>query len=97
MQPEFRISELLAIIEVKTMAKNWLTDEQVEKQIAELKQSEFVKLARKELRMKYKRRQALYTLRNLEKRGKELSDAGISYDMLNDFEKCDIEEIINEK
>ena len=68
------------------MAKNWLTDEQVEEQIAELKQSEYVKLARKELRMKYKRRQTLYQLRNLEKRGRELSDAGISYDMLDDLE-----------
>ena len=59
------------------MAKNWLTDEQVEEQIAELKQSEYVKLARKELRMKYKRRQTLYQLRNLEKRGRELSDAAV--------------------
>lgn len=78
------------------MAKNWLTDEQVEEQIAELKQSEYVKLARKELRMKYKRRQTLYQLRNLEKRGRELSDAGISYDMLDDLENDEIGGILTE-
>ena len=78
------------------MAKNWLTDEQVEEQIAELKQSEYVKLARKELRMKYKRRQTLYQLRNLEKRGRELSDAGISYDMLDDLGNDEIDGILTE-
>ena len=78
------------------MAKNWLTDEQVEEQIAELKQSEYVKLARKELRMKYKRRQTLYQLRNLEKRGRELSDAGISYDMLDDLENDEIDGTLTE-
>lgn len=60
------------------MANNWLTDEAVEAEIARLQQSEFVKLARKELRLKYKRRQALYQLRNLDKRGKELAKAGIT-------------------
>jgi len=60
------------------MATNWLTDEEVELEIARLQQSEHVKLARKELRLKYKRRQALYQLRNLEKRGKELARAGIT-------------------
>ena len=78
------------------MAKEWLTDEQGEEQIAELKQSEYVKLARKELRMKYKRRQTLYQLRNLEKRGRELSDAGISYDMLDDLENDEIDGILTE-
>ena len=60
------------------MPNNWLTDEAVEAEIARLQQSEFVKLARKELRLKYKRRQALYQLRNLDKRGKELAKAGIT-------------------
>lgn len=62
------------------MATNWLTDEAVEAEIARLQQSDFVKLARKELRLKYKRRQALYQLRNLDKRGKELAKAGITPD-----------------
>ena len=60
------------------MPNNWLTDEAVEAEIARLQQSDFVKLARKELRLKYKRRQALYQLRNLDKRGKELAKAGIT-------------------
>ena len=60
------------------MSPNWLTDEAVELEIAKLQQSEYVKLARKEMRLKYKRRQALYQLRNLEKRGKELARAGIT-------------------
>jgi hypothetical protein len=62
------------------MPNNWLTDEAVEAEIARLQQSEFVKLARKEMRLKYKRRQALYQLRNLDKRGKELAKAGITPD-----------------
>ena len=57
---------------------NWLTDEAVELEIAKLQQSDYVKLARKELRLRYKRRQILYNLRNLDKRGKELAKAGIT-------------------
>ena len=60
------------------MAKEFLTDEAVELEIARLTVSPAVKLARKELRLKYKRRQQLYQLRNLEKRGKELAEAGIT-------------------
>ena len=60
------------------MPTNWLTDEAVEAEIARLQESDFVKLARKELRLKYKRRQTLYQLRNLDKRGKELAKAGIT-------------------
>ena len=60
------------------MPNNWLTDEAVELEIARLQNSDFVKLARKEMRLKYKRRQCLYQLRNLDKRGKELARAGIT-------------------
>ncbi len=60
------------------MPNNWLTDEAVELEIAKLQESDLVKLARKELRLKYKRRQILYNLRNLEKRGKQLAKAGIT-------------------
>lgn len=59
---------------------SFLTDEDVEREIARLTESDFVRLARKELRLKYKRRQALYQLRNLEKRGKQLAQAGITYE-----------------
>lgn len=67
-------------------AKNYLTDEQVEKEIERLIDSPLVKLARKEMRIKYKRRQQLYSLRNLEKRGRELQKAGITIEMLNTVE-----------
>lgn len=65
------------------MAKAFLTDEQVEREIAQLLASPMVKLAKKEERIRYKRRQYLYCLRNYEKRGKELAAAGITMEMLN--------------
>lgn len=65
------------------MAKDFLTDDQVESEIARLTETEEVKLARRELRLKYKRRQQLYTLRALEKRGKELMEAGIDIDNID--------------
>lgn len=60
------------------MKREFLTDEAVEREIAKLTVSEEVRLARRELRLKYKRRQMLYNLRNLAKRGKELMSAGIT-------------------
>ena len=51
-------------------------------EIERLKASEHVKLARKEQRLKYKQRQFLYTLRNLEKRGKALAAQGITLENL---------------
>ena len=62
------------------MSKDWLTDDQVEQEIAMLRTDPMVQLARKELRIRYKRRQALYQLRNLEKRGIQLAEMGITYD-----------------
>lgn len=64
------------------MKKDFLTDEEVEKEIEKLQDSPLVKLARKEQRIRYKRRQYLYMLRNLEKKGKELEKAGITLEML---------------
>lgn len=72
------------------MAKNWLTDEQVEKEIENLKQSPYVKLAKKDQQVKYRRRQYLYGLRQLEKKGIELSNAGVTFEMLETIDKaCD--------
>lgn len=74
------------------MAKDFLTDEAVEREIARLTATDAVKLARRELRLKYKRRQQLYTLRALEKRGKELEAAGITIeniDALMSIAECD--------
>ena len=58
------------------MAKEWLTDEQVEQEITRLLNSEEVQLAKKEIRIKYKRRQYMYGLRTMAKRGKELAQLG---------------------
>lgn len=64
------------------MAKTFLTDEQVEREIERLTKSPHVALARYEQRVKY-RRQYLYTLRDLEKKGKALEKAGIDMEVLN--------------
>ena len=64
------------------MKREFLTDEAVEQEIARLTASPEVKLAKKEQRLKYKRRQYLYQLRLFEKRGKELVEAGITMDNL---------------
>lgn len=61
----------------------FLTDEQVEKEIKRLNASPMVQLAKKEQRVRYRRRQYLYSLRSLEKKGKELSASGITMEMLD--------------
>ena len=60
----------------------YLTDEQVEREIERLRESPLVALARKEESIRYKRRQVLYNLRTLEKKGKQLQEAGITMEML---------------
>lgn len=68
------------------MAKcGFLTDEDVEREIARLNASPAVKLAEKEIALKYQRRKRLYNLRVLEKRGIELARAGITFDNINDM------------
>ena len=62
------------------MAKDWLTDQEVEAEIESLRTSPMVQLARREQALKYKRRQSLYQLRNLEKRGLKLAEQGITMD-----------------
>ena len=70
-----------------------LTDEQVEQEIERLRQSPLVALARREQRLRYKRRQFLYQLRDLEKKGRALERAGITMDVLNSIsEDCDYAE-----
>ena len=63
--------------------EGFLTDEEVEQEIERLSQSDFVALARREARLKYKRRQFLYQLRDLEKKGKALIEAGITREVLD--------------
>lgn len=60
-----------------------LTDEQVEQEIERLTKSPLVALARYEQRVRYRRRQYLYTLRDLEKKGRALEKAGINREVLN--------------
>ena len=69
------------------MARTGLTDVQVEQEIKKLQQSPFVKLAKKEEQIRYRRRQYLYYLRQFEKKGKELADAGITIDILERMDK----------
>ena len=76
-----------AIVKEKdTKKKAWdgfLTDDQVEAEIERLNGSEAVALARREARLKYKRRQYLYQFRDLEKKGNALLEAGITRDVLD--------------
>ena len=71
------------------MAKEILTDAQVEHEIERLTNSEAVRLARREMRIKYRRRQYLYQLRDLEKKGKALMEAGITMDILQGLDPDD--------
>lgn len=72
------------------MAKDFLTDDQVEREIERLNASEYVALVRKEQRLRYKRRQYLYQLRNMEKKGREMAEAGITVEMLESlYRNCE--------
>ena len=76
------------------MAKEILTDEQVEQEIARLRESDLVKLAKKELRVKLRRRQYMYSLRTYERRGRQLAAEGYTLEniaerMLGDIEDLD--------
>ena len=66
------------------MKKPELTDQQVEMEIKRLWSSPEVKLAKKEQNLKYKRRQQLYSLRIMEKRGAELMAQGIDFDNIEE-------------
>ena len=62
-----------------------MTDEQVEMEIQNLRDSDNVKLAQREQRIKYKRHQYLYQLRYYEKRGKQLAELGATLENLEEF------------
>lgn len=68
------------------MAKrSFLTDLEVEQEIARLTTSTEVALAKREIRLRHKRRQYLYTLRVLEKRGKELAASGVTMENIDEL------------
>ncbi|WP_443719750.1 hypothetical protein [Ruminococcus callidus] len=75
---------LKSMIERNVFMKN-MTDEQVEMEIQNLRDSDNVKLAQREQRIKYKRRQYLYQLRYYEKRGKQLAELGATLENLEEF------------
>lgn len=64
------------------MAREILTDDEVEQEIERLQKSPHVKLANQERRLRERRRMYLYGLRQLEKKGKALEDAGITPESL---------------
>lgn len=61
-----------------TVKKEFFTDAQVEAEIERLLNSDAVKLAKKETQIKNRRRQYMYQLRSMEKRGKQLEAEGIT-------------------
>ena len=60
------------------MAREFLTDEAVEEEIARLMASPFVKLAKKEEAIRNRRRQYMYCLRVYGKKGRQLADEGVT-------------------
>ena len=68
------------------MAKSMgmMTDAQVEEEIKRLWDTDAVKLAKKSQQIKYRRRQQLYSLRVMEKRGKELMAQGITFENIEE-------------
>lgn len=72
--------------------EGFLTDEEVEAEIEKLNASEAVALARREARLRYRRRQYLYQLRDLEKKGKALLEAGITREVLDAMYSTEVEE-----
>lgn len=74
----------------KTEAKTkvqYLTDAEVEKEISELIESPNVLLAKKEERIRLRRRILLSQLRSYEKKGKELAEAGVTMEILEQLNK----------
>lgn len=63
-----------------------MTDEEVEAKIAELKNDPDVHLAWKEKSVWYKRRRYLATLQSEKRRGQQLREAGITWEMLDEEE-----------
>ena len=73
------------------MAREFLTDEAVEDEIARLQASPLVKLAKREEAIRYRRRQYMYALRSYEKKGKALAAQGVTLASLEELSE-DMEE-----
>lgn len=70
------------------MAREFLSDEQVDREIERLEVSPEVLLSKQEQRIRNRRRQYMYNLRWHEKRGKQLMEQGITY---GDLKRMDVE------
>ena len=68
------------------MAKDYITDTQVEAEIERLLESPYVKLAKKEEAIRYRSRQYMYALRSYEKKGKALAEQGVTMESLLDLD-----------
>ena len=65
------------------MPRDFLTDEAVEAEIARLQASPLVALARREERIRNRRRQYMYQLRAYEKKGRQLEADGVTMEFLD--------------
>ena len=75
------------LTEEKKVPKVYLNDEQVEKEIARLKESPYVKLGKKEEGIRIRRRRYMYKLRDLEKKGKALAATGLTLELLEAMDR----------
>lgn len=66
------------------MPKEYITDDQVEREIARLLESPYVKLAKREEQIRQRRRRYMYDLRCLEKKGRQLEAEGVSFKILEE-------------
>ncbi len=69
------------------MAKEYLTDAQVDTEIGRLLDSKMVKLARRDQTIRNRKRQYMYQLRWLEKRGIELARMGVTLESLEEEDR----------
>jgi hypothetical protein len=71
----------------RKMAKEFLTDAQVDTEIGRLLDSKMVKLARRDQTIRNRKRQYMYQLRWLEKRGFELAKMGVTLESLEEEDR----------
>ena len=77
----------IQLTEEKQVPRVYLTDDQVELEIARLKESPYVKLGKAEEAIRLRRRKYMYKLRDLEKKGKALAAIGFTLEMLDESEE----------
>ena len=67
------------------MAREFMSDEMVDEEIARLQGSYHVRLARREEAIRNRRRQYMYQLRMYEKKGKALEAQGVTLEELEEM------------